>query len=198
MRIIVLIFSFCYLASSCTDTSIPLPKPRIYPKVEYPAKDFQVFESSSCPFTMTIPKYFNYVKDKNKINSEKKFDCWFDLTCTELNTNLHISYVPVNDKSNLDELVQDAFEMADKHNVKASYRDEIKVDFPSRNVSGLIFSIDGPVASPTQFYLTDKKSHFVRGSLYFNDVVNRDSIAPIYDFLTTDIGKMIETLEWVK
>ena len=185
---------FCFL--SCQDTSIPLPKPRIYPKVEYPVKDYQTFESNSCPFTMTIPTYFKFKQDENKIESEQKYTCWFDLVCNELNTNIHISYVPVSSRKNLDEMITDAFEMADKHNSKASYRDEIKISNSTKDIHGLMFKIDGPVASPTQFFLTDSTHHFIRGSLYFNSVVNRDSIAPIYEFLDHDIQKMIGSFRW--
>ena len=191
---IILFLTFMFL--SCTDVSIPLPKPRIYPKILYPVKDYQNFSSDNCPFSMTIPKYFIFNPDNNKIKSEEQYKCWFDLVCNELNTNIHMSYVPINNRADLDEMVQDAFEMVNKHNVKASYRDEIKINNAEKSIYGLVFKIDGPVASPTQFFLTDSISHFLRGSLYFNDVVNRDSIAPIYDFLEVDISKMIETLEW--
>jgi len=191
---VILLPVFCFLA--CQDTSIPLPKPRIYPKVVYPIKDFQNFDNNNCPFSMTIPTYFKFKQDNNKIKNEKKYNCWYDLVCNELNTNIHMSYVPLKNRADLDEMIQDAFEMADKHNVKASYRDEIKISNSEKNIYGLVFKIDGPVASPTQFFLTDSTSHFLRGSLYFNDIVNRDSIAPIYDFLEVDISKMIETLEW--
>jgi len=196
MRIFTISFIFIFTILSCTDNSIPLPKPRVYPKVNYPVKKYQSFNNNNCPFKMTIPTYFNFKQDNNKIKSEKDYNCWFDLFCNELNTNIHMSYVPVKDRAELDELIEDAFEMADKHNVKASYRDEFKINFADQNVYGLVFKIDGPVASPTQFFLTDSTSHFLRGSLYFNDVVNRDSIAPIYDFIDIDISKMIETLEW--
>lgn len=191
---VILLIIFCL--SACKDTSIPLPKPRIYPKVEYPVKEYQNFINNSCPFSMTIPTYFKFKQDNNKIKSEEEYNCWFDLICNELNTNIHMSYVPLNTRADLDEMIQDAFEMVDKHNVKASYRDEVAINNPQKNMYGLVFNIDGPVASPTQFFLTDSTSHFLRGSLYFNDVVNRDSIAPIYNFLEVDVSKMIETLEW--
>ncbi len=196
MRILTLTILVISIFLSCTDMSIPLPKPRVYPKVVYPIKDYQSFSSNNCPFSMTIPKYFIFNQDNNKTENEEQYTCWFDLVCNELNTNIHMSYVPIDNRADLDEMVQDAFEMVNKHNVKASYRDEIKINIAEKNIYGLVFKIDGPVASPTQFFLTDSTSHFLRGSLYFNDVVNRDSIAPVYDFLELDISKMIETLEW--
>jgi len=36
----------------------------------------------------------------------------------------------------------------------------------------------------------------LRGSLYFNATPNKDSIAPVLDFVSKDITKLIETLQW--
>ena len=64
------------------------------------------------------------------------------------------------------------------------------------NVSGIAFDIDGPSASPFQFFLTDSLHHFVRGALYFNTEVRADSIAPIVEFVEEDLLYLIETFEW--
>ncbi|MBT8231690.1 MAG: hypothetical protein KJN84_03605 [Bacteroidia bacterium] len=184
------------LLVSCNDTRVPLPKPRIYPKVNYPSGKDLVFSKSQCPFEMTVPTYFKYIKDEKKNKGEAQYSCWFDLVCEELNTNVHFSYVPITTSKNLEVLTEDAFEMVDRHNVKASYRDEIKISNSANNVYGFLFQIDGPVASPTQFFLTDSTQHFVRGSLYFNDVVNRDSIAPVFAFLKKDLDIMLDTWVW--
>lgn len=181
---------------SCKDDTVIVPKPRIYPKVIYPEKSYSSLDIPECPFQMEVPKYFQYIKDKHQNAAEKKHSCWFDLYCEELNSYLHMSYLPFSSRKEFDNLIADAFEMADKHNVKASYRNELKITKPEEKVHGLIFEIDGPVATPLQFFMTDSTQHFLRGSLYFKSGVNRDSIAPVYDFLKLDIGKMIETFEW--
>ena len=94
-----------------------------------------------------------------------------------------------------DKLVKDAFKLSGKHNIKANYRDEMVIK-KENHVSGIIFDIAGPVASPTQFYLTDSTNHFLRGALYFNNRVEPDSMAPIYEFIKKDIAKLIETFSW--
>ena len=194
MRLVFLLFIF--VSFSCNNGEVLLPKPRIYPKVDYPIKRIVDFESDKCPFTMRLPDYFRYADDVNKNSNEENFDCWFNLHCDDLNSYIYFSYVPFEGRSEFDELVQDAFEMADKHNVKASYRDEYLLKYPEKDVYGLSFEIDGPVASPFQFYLTDSTQHFVRASLYFNDVVNRDSIDPIYQYIKSDMIPLIESFEW--
>jgi len=196
LKTILLTLIIILSLASCKEESSYLPKPRIYPKVNYPVKEYKVFNLTTCPFTMSIPEYFNVIEDGLKTEQEKVHQCWYDLYCEELNSYIHLSYLPFKGRKAFDKLVRDAFEMVDKHNIKASYRDELRIDLPEKKVHGLLFDIDGPVATPLQFFLTDSTQHFLRGSLYFKAEVNRDSIAPVYDFLKEDIEKMIGSFEF--
>jgi len=189
------LFVFLFLLS-CKDDSILVPKPRTYPRIVFPDKTYVPFDNPDCPFMMRVPEYGVYLKDSLKVEYEKTFDCWFDLYYNKLNTYIHFSYVDFDTRARFDELVVDAFEMADKHNVKASYRDEMRLSFPDKKVYGLLFEIDGPVASPIQFFLTDSTRHFLRGSLYFKDVVNRDSIQPVFEFVKEDFEVFFESFAW--
>ena len=189
------------LLSSCNDGGQALvPKPRMFPKVIYPTKSYTSFNIATCPFKMDIPNYFEYIKDTTAIDFpiDKKIDvsCWFDLYSKDLNAYMHISYFDIEKSLGFDKLITDAFEMADKHNIKANYRDEIKINDPSRSLHGIIFEIDGPVATPLQFFVTDSTQHFLRGSLYFKSKVDRDSIAPVYTFLKEDVTRLLSTFSW--
>ena len=62
--------------------------------------------------------------------------------------------------------------------------------------SGMIFLLEGPVATPLQFYITDSTQHFMRGSLYFNHRPNPDSTAPVLDRMEADVRKLMDTLRW--
>ncbi len=196
MQKLILILATTLFFLSCKDEKIYLPKPRIYPKVVYPAKEYKKLTLDNCPFEMEVPVYFKPNNDIKKNQAEEQYKCWYDLYCEELNSYIHLSYISFDDRKTFDKLIADAFEMADKHNIKASYREELKIENAEANVHGLLFEIDGPVATPLQFYMTDSLQHFIRGSLYFNAGVNRDSIAPVFDFLKVDMGKMIETFNW--
>jgi len=192
----IAIFISMMFFMACDNEQTYVPKPRIYPKVVYPEKTYVNFNSESCPFKMDIPGYFEVIKDRDKTDFKENNECWFDLYCEALNSYIHLSYLPIDSRKTFDKLVGDAFELADKHNVKASYRDEYAVNTKNENVNGIIFEIDGPVATPFQFFLTDSTEHFIRGSLYFKASVNRDSIQPVYDFLKYDVRQLIHTLEW--
>lgn len=87
--------------------------------------------------------------------------------------------------------------MTDWHNKKATYIEEAPFA-KSNNVKGVLFTVEGPVASQLQFFITDslEKTHFFRGALYFNTRVRPDSIAPMYEFVRKDVERMLETFKW--
>ena len=68
--------------------------------------------------------------------------------------------------------------------------------FPDKKVYGIWFPLEGSVASPYQFFVTDSVEHYMRGSLYFNTSPNPDSMAPVIEFVKEDLEKMLETFEW--
>lgn len=190
------ILLICIFFVACNNDAVYLPKPRLYPKVNYPIKNSIEQNIEYCNFTFDFPDYARVVQDSFFFDENIIDQCWFDLVIDSLNGRLHCSYIPLNNRAHFDEMVKDAFELVTKHNVKANYRDEKLIAFDDRGVYGMEFEIDGPVASPFQFYLTDSTKHFLRGSLYFNDKVDADSIAPIYQFVKRDVQNMIVSFRW--
>ncbi len=183
------------LMMSCGQEKVYLPKPRLFPQVNLPEKGYQEASESDCPFTFTYPTYGSlnreeYFKDEDPVHS-----CWFDLTMKEINASIHFSYIPVNDRPHFDELVNDAFRMVTEHNQKADGRRD-SLFRNKHDVEGLLFDIEGDVATPIQFFMTDSTSHFLRASLYFDDKVDADSIAPVLRFVRTDIDTLIESFQW--
>lgn len=171
------------------------PRPRAYPKVVYPERAFQQYGNTLCDFTFEYPTYAEVVTTNKQLGDDDPNPCWFDLFVTDFDCRLHCTYYPVTDQAGFTELMADAFDMANNHNLRANYIDEIQIQ-KENNVSGFIFDIEGPAASPFQFYLTDSTDHFFRGALYFNTQIKEDSLAPLYDFLKKDIFHLIETFEW--
>jgi len=195
MRGIILILIGLFIFASCEDQGLPTPKPRMYPRVKYPVKEFGAFKESYCQFSFSQPLYAKVKKEEYYFEGKPLDPCWFDLEIKALNTTIHCSYYPINKPKDFEDYVNDAFKLTGKHNVRAEYIDEILVD-NQKGVTGILFELTGPVASPLQFFLTDSTSHFFRGSVYFNSEVNRDSILPVYDFVKEDVLEMIETFEW--
>ncbi len=181
--------------TSCQDTSYT-PKPRAYPKVEYPERSYSQFEEPYCSFNFQYPSYTVIQRDTNPLNKSPLYSCWFDLYYPNFDSRIYFTYYPIGVEKSFEELKIDAFEMADWHNKKANYIEEYLIDRPNKNVFGLAFDIDGPAASPFQFFVTDSVQHFLRGSVYFNTKIQADSLAPVINFVRQDALKIIETIEW--
>ncbi|MCB0568430.1 MAG: hypothetical protein KDC66_01635 [Phaeodactylibacter sp.] len=183
------------ILQSCGGDTAFSPKPRAYPRVGYPEKAYQQFDEDYCHFTFEYPTYAEIVQDTEYFDKKPANPCWFDLYFPDFDSRLYCSYYPIGSAQDFEKLKSDAFEMADWHNKKANYIDEMRIEREG-SVSGFAFIISGPAASPLQFYLTDSTHHFLRASLYFNTQARPDSLAPIYKFLEADIMKMIETFKW--
>ena len=194
-RILLLVACILFLGSGCGDQAVLVPKPRAYPKVIYPERAYKDFESPYCDFTFKMPVYAEMVRDTLFFNEKPVNDCWFDILIPMFDARVHCSYYEVSKDNPLDKLRDDAFKMANKHSMKATFIDELKIEKPN-NVSGFIFNIEGPAASPFQFFLTDEENHFLRGALYFNTQAEPDSLAPVIEFVKYDITEMVNTFEW--
>lgn len=165
------------------------PKPKGYFRIDLPKKEYKLFEPN-CPYTFEIPNYVELKPDANNPNEP----CWFDMNFTNLNASIYLSYKPVN--NNINQYLEDSRTLVYKHTVKANDIEQKSINYPDKKVYGLIYSIEGNAASSYQFHLTDSSNHFIRGSLYFNNIPNQDSIQPVLDFVKEDISKLIETFEW--
>ena len=194
--LILSLFFIALLFNACGEADLPIPKPRAFPKVNYPQKAYQNFDKEYCSFSFQYPTYASIQQDTLFFEEKPVHPCWFDLYIEEFNCRLHCSYYPILEgEKSFDELKKDAFELVDWHNKRANYIDELLIE-KSNDVSGMAFSIEGPAASPFQFFLTDKEKHFFRGALYFNTQIKTDSLAPIYDFVKEDIFTLLESFEW--
>lgn len=183
------------ILQSCNDEPVITPKPRGFPKVTYPEKSYQPFDESYCEFSFEYPKYAKIEKSNSFFDERPTNECWFDISIPHFDAKIHCTYSSIDKKETGEKLKADAFELAHKHNIKAKYIEEINID-TKNGAKGIAFNLEGEVASPFQFFVTDEENHFVRGSLYFNTEVAPDSLAPIFSFVKKDIEHMINTLEW--
>ncbi len=196
MKLQVLFLVLTILFISCEEV-IFSPKPRGYPRVIYPEKAYRDFTEEYCDFKFEYPAYSIIQQDETYFDESPAHPCWFDIYIPSFDSRIYCSYIPIEDKSHAEKLKLDAFKMADWHLKKATYKEEIPFR-KANNVKGMLFEVEGPVASHLQFYLTDslEQNHFMRGALYFNTQARPDSLAPIYDFVKKDIEWLLETFEW--
>lgn len=178
---------FLFLLASC-GSEFP-PKPKAYFRIDFPKKEYQTF-SDQCPFTFDYPLY----AAMKPYGGKQENQCWYNLEYKKMRATLHLSYLPLN--NNLPAELHDSRELVYKHTVKADAIEEEPVVDKENKVYGLIYHLAGNTASAKQFYLTDSVNHFVRGALYFNCPPNSDSLAPVVDFLSADIFRLIESFRW--
>ncbi|MBC9794653.1 gliding motility lipoprotein GldD [Sinomicrobium weinanense] len=163
----------------------PMPKPQAVLRLEYPEARYSPVKTD-CPFQF----------EKNTLALVKHTgNCRFNIEYPEIKATIFLTYMPV--QNNLKSLVRDAEKLTFDHVIKA---DEIGVGGQFENegehVYGRLYEVAGNAASQAQFYVTDSTSHFLTGSLYFNTKPNYDSILPAADYLSKDIRKLMESLQW--
>ena len=187
MRILALVVvTIVLIASGCQHDPM-VPRPRAYPRIEYPQEGTKEFREATCPFTFQYPSY-------GEIN-KKDQPCWFDINMTAFKAKLHCSYVPVKSREDFEGLVQDVFRIAEKINARANYMEEAPIR-NSKGVGGLAFTWTGAAASPLHFFLTDTTHHFFKAALYFEAEVKPDSLAPIIQFVRKDMDRLIDSFQW--
>jgi gliding motility-associated lipoprotein GldD len=177
--------------AGCTSGGDYSPKPRGFFRIEFPKKAYQTY-SGDCNYTFEYPVYSRVVPDSSK-NSKP---CWLNVVYPKFNSKVHLSYQPITSKKVFDALVEDARKLAFTHTVKATAIDEAWISYPQNRVFGTFYSIKGNTASAIQFFVTDSSSHYLRGSLYFNELPRQDSIQPVLDFVRKDINILIKSLRW--
>jgi gliding motility-associated lipoprotein GldD len=171
-------------------SSTPIPKPRGYFRLEFPKKEYKVFDSMLFPYRFYYPVY-GEIKIDDESGAEKY---WINIDFPKYKAKVHISYKSVN--GNIDNLIEDVRTLAYKHTIKADAINEKIFTNPERKVYGILYDIKGNAASSYQFYVTDSVKHFLRGALYFNVHPNKDSLLPAVDFFSKDMIYLIESLEW--
>ena len=119
---------------------------------------------------------------------------WMNLSYPQYNAKLHLSYKEINNDTALNHYLEDCHHLAYTHTIKAESINEKY--FKNREIFGLIYYIEGNTASSTQFFITDSTRHFLRGALYFNQHPDKDSLAPVIDYLREDIVTLMETLRF--
>ena len=190
-----LILVFCALVlSSCHGDYTP--KPKAYPRVILPEKKYELYDPADCPFKFEKPVYAQVMHDSTFFGRKLKNDaCWLNIYFPSLNGVINLTYKDINDTTSIERLVEDAHNLAYKHTKKADYIDEIKID-NAHGVGGILYDLGGNAASNVQFFLTDTTHHVVRGALYFYSEPNSDSMAPVLNFVKTDMLEMLKTFEW--
>ncbi len=171
------------------------PKPKAYPRVVFPERNYARFEPAGCPYSFDLPVYTRAEEDTVYFDKKLSNACWYNIQFPDFNGTVNLTYKPLNDTQRFEKLLEDAHKLSFKHSKKADYIDEVLIQNPN-GVGGLLYEVGGDAASNIQFFLTDSTKHFVRGALYFNNPPNADSMKPVVDFVKEDLRVMLKTFQW--
>ena len=192
---------------------VPVPKPKGYFRIDLPQRKYQPFDQPGYPYRFEYPVYAAIIKDSSYFEEQPENPYWINVDFPMFHGRIYLSYINIGTRAlykvkggsgayhdssgvnTLDKLINDAFNLTNRHAYKASSIDQYAVS-PHPGTSGFIFEVGGNAATRYQFFLTDSTKHFLRGALYFDSPPNEDSLAPVNRFLFEDLKHLIGTLEW--
>ncbi|MFN8715168.1 MAG: gliding motility lipoprotein GldD [Bacteroidota bacterium] len=191
--LLLALFALVLPFSGCDDDDdeVQIPKPRGYYRIALPEKKYVMYDAE-CPYTFEMPDYAKVMRSGMR-NPEP---CWRDVQMDRFGATIYLSYKEITHDSILKQLINTSWELTEKHRSKAQGRKELEIFRPEDHVYGTLVDVGATAATAIQFYLTDSVKHFVRGSLYFMAVPNKDSLKPVLDFIRKDVEHLTQTLKW--
>lgn len=186
---IAIVTAISVLLFSCTADY--QPKPKGYNRLMLPKAEYRSLPDTLA-YQFEYSKHARLLKDTSWISERH----WVEIYYPELKATIHITYKQVHGKEAvLKELLNDAYNLTSKQQIKASAIDELITVTPSGKTA-VIAEIAGEVPTQFQFTMTDSSKNFLRGALYFNTRVQNDSLAPAIDFMKKETLHLINTLQW--
>ena len=169
-----------------------VPKPKGYHRIDLPAPAYQTL-------AIDVPYRFRYstqaiaARDSDRMSEPN----WVDLYYPKFDATIELTYkaLPGPHTTLMDQLIEDARKLANKHQVKASAIDEQMITTGSGD-RAFVFRLKGQVPTQYQFYVTDSSRHYLRGALYFTTATKNDSLAPVIDFISADMDTLLRSLQW--
>jgi len=181
----ILFAVFCLSLCACKPDYTP--KPSGFFRIETGENNYQ-------PYAEDLPCQFLY-STKAKIETlqaDKENENWFNITYPSFNARIYCSYLKIKPDDFI-AAAEDSRKFVYRHSVKANNIEMELFSNEDKRTSGTLYIIEGNVASPLQFTLSDSISCFFRGALYFNEAVKPDSVAPVVEFIHRDIKELMES-----
>jgi gliding motility-associated lipoprotein GldD len=175
------------LALGCAESEPPLPKPTGWPRIDLPAHTYQALENPVCPFTFEYPQI-------GVLESSKPDSCWMNLYFKPFECRWHITYrhIPSSGKT-FSQHSEEYRKLVFKHIQKVAQIKETALH--SEVGDGIMYELFGTVGVPAQIFFSDS-THLVLASFYFDSAVRNDSLAPVIDFMKTDLKHMAESIRF--
>ena len=189
MKKLIQLITIGLIAIGCKE-ELSIPKPPTYLRLDLPGHSYKRYRAA-CGYSFDAAEVFQI---RDVVDTTGKVMCHKDINMPNLNAVMHFSYIPMVEP--LSTYVNFANDKVDEHKLKATAIEDRQVINAKNKVYGTFFELQGDVASPFQFYLTDSSTRFVSGVVYFNSRPNYDSLRPSLDYLKIDLIRMMESFKW--
>lgn len=188
-KVIVVLLVMVFALMACKE--VFLPKPKGYNRIDLPEHEYQNLPDTF-PYKFKYSKYAKLEKDSGE-NIERY---WINLVYPQYDALIQLTYKNLVDPNNRPEvLLNEAFELTQRHIIKAYSIDESLIQIPNGQVAS-VSELEGEVPTQFQFFTSDSTNHFFRGALYFNTATENDSLSPIIEYIKVDIIEMLNSFEW--
>ncbi|MCE3296541.1 MAG: hypothetical protein K0R65_2255 [Crocinitomicaceae bacterium] len=188
--LILILTPVLILFAACGEEN-SIPKPPTYLRLDLPKHSYTKYSDKNCRYSFEAASIF---KIKDVYDQDKKLTCNKDIDLGALNGVMYFSYIEMNEP--LGTYIDYAINKVDEHKIKATaIEDELIIRSKDR-VFGTFFELQGDVATPFQFYLTDSVSKFVSGVVYLNATPKYDSLKPSLEYLRKDLNHFVQTFQW--
>ena len=167
------------------------PRERAYPRFDLPEPSYRLYDENH-PFRFEVSNLAVVYNDSDRLSEPH----WVNIRYPRLNAEVQLTYKALSSNMKLlNEYIEDARKLANKHNIKAYGIEESRIRTAGGN-DAFVFSLTGQVPTQFQFYTTDSSRHFLRGALYFRIATANDSLAPAIRYISRDMIHLLNTLEW--
>ena len=190
MRTLLSIVLASLILISCDEEQL-IPKPPTYLKLEIPDAKYENY-MDSCNYTFDLNTL--YTVNEAPLDSNELSNCHRRIDLGPLNGTIFFRYWDMVEP--LAYYVNSANDEVERHQVKASKIKDRQIIRSNERVFGTVFELEGNVATPFQFYLTDSTSKFIYVEVLFNAIPNYDSLKPSLDYLEKDINQLLNTFKW--
>lgn len=184
-----LIYLLCVIALYGCEEEKYIPKPPTYLRLELPNHTYKKI-ASECPYSFEISEIY----DMEKVPEDTSNSCHRRINLGPLNGMAFIRYWDMTEP--LSYYINNANDEVDRHKVKAINISDENIIRSKDRVFGTLFELEGDVATPFQFYLTDSTNRFLYCEILFNSAPNYDSLRPSLDYLKVDLEHLLKTFKW--
>ena len=184
-----------------------------YPQIDFPRKEYKSFNEKGFPYSFEYPVYAQISQGSSFLDENLQNPYSINIDFPDFKGKIFISYKDLSGtsvykvktnagayrdstaKNNFMKMVEDAYTLAYKNDIKAQSITDSVMHTPNA-ITGIYFELSGNVATANQFFLSDTSRHFLRGALYFDATPNEDSLKPVNAFLKQDMQHIINSLKW--